>query len=86
MSGPANIAFHAADPSGREGYVILLFAPDAEGRVRYQEWSSADYMAPGREDTVSVEEMKARVDGWVRAGWKLTESPIRITAWLRSGS
>lgn len=85
MSSPANIAFHATDPSGREGYVILLFAPDADGRVRYQEWSSTDYMAPGREDTVAAEEMMARVDGWRRAGWTLTESPIRIAHWLAGG-
>ncbi len=85
MSAPDNIAFHAASPSGGQGYVVLLFRPDADGRVRYREWSSADYMAPGREDVTTVDEMNARVAEWARTGWKLTESPIRIEAWLRHG-
>jgi hypothetical protein len=51
--------------------------------VRYREWSSADYMAPGREDVMPVAEMNARVAEWARTGWKLTESPIRIEHWLR---
>jgi hypothetical protein len=85
MSGPDNLALHAASPSGGEGYVVLLFRPDTDGTVRYREWSSADYMAPGREDVMTVEEMNARVAAWSRAGWKLTESPIRIEHWLRDG-
>lgn len=85
MSAPDNIAFHAQDPAGGRGYVILLFRPDADGGVRFREWSSADYMAPGREDVIPVEEMKARVAEWSRAGWTLTESPIRIGHWLDGG-
>lgn len=84
MSGPDNLAFHAASPSGGQGYVVLLFRPDAGGGVRYREWSSADYMAPGREDVTTVDEMNARVAEWARTGWKLTESPIRIEHWLRN--
>jgi hypothetical protein len=26
--------------------------------------------------------MRARVDAWARAGWTLTESPVRIEHWL----
>lgn len=85
MSGPDNIAFHAASPTGGQGFVVLLFRPDAQGNVRFREWSSADYTAPGREDEMTVEQMNARVAGWVGSGWKLTESPIRIEAWLRDG-
>jgi hypothetical protein len=83
MSPPANIAFHAQDPAGGNGCVVLLFRPDAEGRVRVREWSSANYTQPGREDLVPVDEMRARVDAWARAGWTLTESPIRIAHWLQ---
>ena len=82
MSGPENIAFHAADPAGGNGCVLLLFRPDAEGRVRVREWSSARYTEPGREDVVPVDEMRARVEAWARAGWTLTESPVRIGHWL----
>jgi hypothetical protein len=85
VSGPENIAFHAASPSGGQGYVVLLFRPDAQGNVRFREWSSADYVAPGREDVITVDEMNARVAEWARTGWKLTESPIRIEHWLRDG-
>lgn len=82
MSAPDNIAFHAASPTGAQGYVILLFRPEPDGTVRYREWSSADYTAPGREDVIPAEQMLARVAEWSRAGWKLTESPIRIQHWL----
>lgn len=82
MSEPDNIAFHAADPAGGNGCVVLLFRPDAEGRVRVREWSSANYTEPGREDVMTVDEMRARVDAWARAGWTLTESPVRIGSWL----
>ena len=85
MSAPDNIAFHAASPTGGQGFVILLFRPEADGTVRYREWSSADYTAPGREDVVPVGQMGARVAEWSRAGWKLTESPIRIAHWLSEG-
>lgn len=81
MSAPDNIAFHAADPAGGNGVVILLFRPD-DGQVRVIEWSSGAYTLPGREDVVPVDEMRARVDAWARAGWTLTESPIRIERWL----
>lgn len=82
MSVPENIAFHAADPAGGNGVVVLLFRPDAEGRVRVREWSSANYTQPGREDLMPVDEMRARVHEWARAGWTLTESPVRIRQWL----
>jgi hypothetical protein len=83
VSAQDNIAFHALSPSGGQGFVVLLFRPGADGTVRFREWSSADYMAPGREDVMPVEEMNARVAEWARSGWKLTESPIRIEHWLR---
>ena len=86
MSAPDNIAFHAQDPAGGRGVVILLFRPAADGSVRFREWSSGDYTAPGREDVVPVAQMKARVAGWTRAGWTLTESPIRIGHWLDGGA
>jgi hypothetical protein len=83
VNGADNIAFHAASPGGGQGFVVLLFRPDAEGKVRYREWSSADYTAPGREDVMTAAEMNARVAEWTRTGWKLTESPVRIEHWLR---
>jgi hypothetical protein len=83
VSAPDNLAFHAADPAGGNGLVVLLFRPDADGQVRVREWSSANYTAPGREEEVAVDEMRARVDEWARAGWKLTESPVRIAHWLQ---
>lgn len=82
MSAPDNIAFHATDPAGANGCVLLLFRPDAEGRVRVREWSSAEYTRPGREEVVTVQQIRARLDEWARAGWTLTESPIRIQHWL----
>jgi hypothetical protein len=82
VSTPDNLAFHAADPAGGNGVVVLLFRPDAEGRVRVREWSSAEYTQPGRERLESADEVRARVDAWARSGWTLTESPVRIAHWL----
>ncbi|HET7463829.1 MAG TPA: hypothetical protein VFJ82_21415 [Longimicrobium sp.] len=78
------LAFHAAAPGGGEGYVLLLHRPGADGQVRWQEWSSADYMAPARDGTSPVGELERRVQGWARAGWTLSESPHRINSWLRA--
>jgi len=80
----ATLAFHAAAPGGGEGYVLLLHRPDAAGRVRWQEWSSADYLAPARDGSSSADEIVARVEGWARAGWSLSESTHRIAGWLRA--
>ncbi|HET7232775.1 MAG TPA: hypothetical protein VFJ16_22385 [Longimicrobium sp.] len=78
------LAFHAAAPGGGEGYVLLLQRPDADGQVAWRQWSSDDYMAPAREGTSPAEELASRVEGWARAGWALSESPHRITGWLRA--
>jgi hypothetical protein len=78
------LAFHAAAPRGGEGYVLLLFRPDPAGQVRWREWSSGDYMAPARDGTSSVDELVLRVEGWARDRWTLSESPHRISAWLRA--
>jgi hypothetical protein len=80
---PDTLAFHAAAPGGGEGYVVLLERADAEGRVRWREWSAEDYMAPAREGTSPASEVADRVEGWARAGWTLSESVHRITGWLR---
>lgn len=78
------LAFHAAAPGGGEGYVLLLHRPDGAGQVRWQEWNSGDYMAPARHGTSTAGEIERRVEGWARAGWAMSESPHRITAWLRA--
>lgn len=78
------LAFHAAAPKGGEGYVVLLYRPDAAGQVRWREWSSDDYMAPARDGTSSVDEIVRRVEGWARDRWTLSEPTQRISAWLRA--
>ena len=78
------LAFHAVAPGGGEGYVLLLHRPDAHGQVRWREWNSDDYMAPARDGTSLAEEVVSRVEGWARARWTLSESPHRITGWLRA--
>jgi hypothetical protein len=68
------LAIHAGHPEGHEGYVLLLYRPDSEGRVRWREWSSDDYVGPPREGSSSVEEIVERVSNWGREGWSLSES------------
>ena len=86
MSREANIGFQAKSPSGDEGYVIMLFPPDADGMVRYREWPCGqDPELPGRDRQTPAGELVRRVEEWRRAGWKFTESPIRITHWLTEG-
>lgn len=83
MNPADNFAFHAAHPSGGEGYVLLLFRPDAEGTVHWREWSSTDVSRSGREGTSTVDEVIARAEAWHRAGWTMTEHPRRIAHFLR---
>jgi hypothetical protein len=79
-----SLTIHAAAPDGREGYVLLLHRPDAQGRVQWREWSSDDYVGPAREGTASVDEVEARVTGWAHEGWRLSESVHLVTGWLRA--
>lgn len=78
------LAVHAGHPQGHEGYVLLLYRPDAEGRVRWREWSSDDYVGPPREGSSSVDEIVARVAQWGREGWSLSESVPMVTGFLAS--
>ena len=82
MSPPDTFAFHARDRSGTEGYVILLFRPDADGRLKYREWPSEGYAAPGIDGETTVDALVSRAREWARAGWTLTEHPDRIAHWL----
>lgn len=85
MSTAENIGFQANSPSGGEGWVIMLFRPDADGLVRYREWACDQADRPGHDRHAPVDELVRRVEEWRRAGWKFTESPIRITHWLTEG-
>ena len=76
------LALHADHPEGHEGYVLLLYRPDSEGRVRWREWSSDDYVGPPREGSSSVEEIVQRIADWGRDGWKLNESIHMVTEFL----
>ena len=85
MSRADNIGFQANSPSGDEGYVIMLFRPDADGVVKYREWPVSQGDQPGHDRQAAADELVRRVEEWRRAGWKFTESPIRITHWLTEG-
>jgi len=82
VTPPDTFAFHARHPRGTEGYVVLLFRPEADGRLRSREWPSEGYAAPGRDAETTVDELMARVRDWARAGWTFTEQPERISDWL----
>ncbi|HKP75994.1 MAG TPA: hypothetical protein VJT67_10655 [Longimicrobiaceae bacterium] len=77
-----SMTVHAGHPEGHEGYVLLLYRPDAEGRVRWREWSSDDYVGPPREGSSSVDEIVDRVAQWNREGWSLSESVHLVTSFL----
>ena len=78
------LTVHASHPDGREGYVLLLHRPDAQGRVSWREWSSEDYVGPPREGSSTVDEIEQRLQEWDAGGWKLSESVHLVTAWLRA--
>ena len=84
MNASETFTVHAAHPAGGEGYVLLLYRPDAEGRVRWREWSSDDYVGAPREGSWQVDEIEARVRQWARDGWKLSESEHLVSEWLRA--
>ena len=81
---PDNLGFHAEHPAGEDRRVLLLFRADSEGLVAFREWGPGDHEAPGSEGVAPVGEVEARVRRWAREGWKLTEHPERICAWLRA--
>jgi hypothetical protein len=78
-----DLALHASPPDGREGYVLQLSRPDEQGRVRWREWPSDDYLGAPREGASPVDEILARIHAWSRAGWTLTEPYEAVARWLR---
>ena len=82
MTDTETLAVHAADPSGAPGVLLLLWRPDSTGRVQFREWSSDDWLAPGREGVASASELRERVRRWVHRGWNLSEAPSRVEHWL----
>jgi hypothetical protein len=86
VSEAGSLAFHVASPDNAEARVVLLERGADAGRLRAIEWQAGAYHLPGRADEVSAEEMSARVDQWRRAGWRFSEPPPRILAWLESAS
>ncbi len=84
MSGSETLAVHAADPTGAPGVLLLLWRPDPAGRVSFREWSSDDWLAPGREGVADVREIRERVRSWVVSGWKFSEAPSRVEQWLEA--
>lgn len=79
----SELALHATSPDGHEGYVLHLSRPDAEGRVRWREWPKSGYASAPREGRSPAGEVAARVEGWARAGWTLSESVHLVTRFLR---
>lgn len=82
MSGTGSIAFHAASPDGRDA-VVLLLEPGPGGAVRFTEWPAGGFAEPGRTGQCTAAEMDQRVERWRSAGWRFSESPLRIADWLR---
>lgn len=82
MSAADTLAVHAADPSGAPGVLLLLWRPGHAGRVSYREWSSEDWLAPGRDGVADAAELRARVQSWVARGWSFSEAPARVQEWL----
>ena len=82
MSGSQTLAVHAADPSGTPGVLLLLWRPDAAGRVSFREWSSDNWLEPGKERIAEADELRERVRSWVARGWKFSEAPSRVEQWL----
>jgi hypothetical protein len=76
------LAFHAADPGGEEGFVVLLHRPEG-GSVRTTEWPAGAYLAPATQQECPVDDLLARVRGWRSRGWQLSEPVERIESWLK---
>lgn len=86
MSETGSIAFHAAAPEGGDAVVLLLERAPGAGAVRYTEWPAGGFALPGRTGKCSTAEMARRVEEWRRAGWRFSESPLRIAGWLNHPS
>jgi hypothetical protein len=81
LSESGSIAFHVGAPDG-EGRVILLERDRGEAALRVTEWQAGAYHLPGQSSRSTAPEMGARLDAWKRAGWRFSEAPPRIHAWL----
>ncbi|CAN5838239.1 hypothetical protein BH23GEM5_BH23GEM5_13430 [soil metagenome] len=82
MSGSDTLAIHAAHPSGAPGVLLLLWRPDPSGRVSFREWSSDDWLAPGREGVAEARELRERIQSWIERGWKFSAAPSHVEQWL----
>lgn len=82
MVNTDTLAVHVAHPAGAPGVVLLLWRPDSSGRVAFREWGSDAWLAPGRDGEATVGEVWARIAGWRREGWRFSEPPQRLAAWL----
>lgn len=83
MPRPHTLAVHAQSPDGRDGVVLVLWPPDADGTVAFREWRSDAWMEPGRDGRAAAADLEARIRGWKSAGWRLSEPADRLLAWLR---
>lgn len=82
-----SLAFHAAAPGGTEGYVLLVEAGSAPGRVLVRRWRSPDYTAEVPPLEQEAADLRDSVVREARAGWRFTLPPERVLAWLEdSGS
>jgi hypothetical protein len=81
VSESGSIAFHVIAPDG-EGRVILLERGGDGSALRVTEWQAGAYHLPGQSGRCSGAEMAARLEAWRRAGWRFSEAPPRIRAWL----
>jgi hypothetical protein len=74
---PVFIMGPGADPER-----LMLVGRPSDGRVRVREWSGADWSAPPAEREVACGEMIDIVDRAVRAGRRVSQSPLTIRRWL----
>ena len=73
-------AVQATAPGAAEGYVLVLARPDADGRVAFRQYSAA---AEPLDLVADAAELEARLEGWRRDGWSLSENAHVLRAWLR---
>lgn len=82
VAGGDELPVFIMGPGAEPERLMLVGRPTGDGRVRVREWSGADWSAPPAEREVDCALMADVVEGAVRAGRRVNQSPLTVRRWL----
>ena len=70
---------------GQPEQLLLIERPGADGRVRFREWTSADWSAPPSVRECSAADLLTDIERAVREGRGLNRELTVVRRWLTAG-